>query len=322
MRRYLDEGGPIDVPGERASTPLHVACLFGRAEVAGMLVDAGANLELRNADAQRPEDLLSLAWETTVTIAGLFRLPPVKEELIAGRDAIASKIEAKTGRPVKRMPDSSSAGTDASGLSSKTGFAGPSGLSSFFNSSLFTTPVFHHLWFLWFLCWYVALFALIVIALRNLPIPTLPGGLTTSPLRYLWLVPLTALPQYFMNTSEHTFGPATSTGLLPIPSVFAYYAIFFGYGIFYFDAGDTQTRIGQGFGWKLLVSLALLFPLGLALQGSGTATGRWVDCLAQAGYAWLMSFAMIGLFDRYFGRGVLALSNAPAAGDVFAVRTA
>jgi peptidoglycan/LPS O-acetylase OafA/YrhL len=301
MRRYLDAGGQIDVPGERESTPLHVACLFGRADVAGMLIDAGASLELRNADALRPEDLLALDWPTTANIAGLFRLPLVKEELIAGRDAIASKIEAKTGRAVKRMPEGASAGIGSSGLSSKAGFAGPSGLTSFFTSSLFTTPVFHHLWFLWFLCWYVVAFALIVLVWRSLPIPAPPAGLTTSPLRYLWLVPLTALPQYFMNTSEHTFGPETSTGLLPIPSVFAYYAIFFGYGILYFDAGDTQTRIGHRFGWKLLIALALLFPLGLALQGSMTATNRWADCLVQAGYAWLMSFAMIGLFDRYFG---------------------
>lgn len=296
LRRYLEQGGEIDVPGDRGSTPLQVATLFGRSAAAELLIDAGANLEWRNDDGLRAEDLLALDWQTTEAIAAAVRLPLEKDEWISGRDKIASLIETKTGRAPRRMPDRASRAGDGSNL-----------------SPLFTTPVFHHLWFLWFICWYVIAFGLIVLISRRLPLPQLPASFLTSRIRYVWLIPLTAVSQTFMNAGERSFGPETSTGLLPIPAVFAYYAIFFGYGILYYGAGDTRTEIGRGYGWKLLVSLVILLPLGLALQDSVATVGRWIDCLAQAGYAWLMSFGMIGLFHRHFGgqrRWVRYLSDA------------
>ena len=61
----------------------------------------------------------------------------------------------------------------------------------------------------------------------------LPAWLVLSPARYLWLVPLTMVPQAFMGAggASPIFGPDTSAGLLPIPHVLAYYAIFFGFGM-------------------------------------------------------------------------------------------
>ena len=82
------------------------------------------------------------------------------------------------------------------------------------------------LWFLWFLCWLVIGFAVYAAMLDSLNIKNVPQWFTASPLRYLWLVPLTMLPQTFMGLESPSFGPDTSVGLLPLPQVFFYYAIF------------------------------------------------------------------------------------------------
>jgi len=40
---YLDQGGDVLAKDPYGSTPLHVACLFGRAEAAELLLDADAD---------------------------------------------------------------------------------------------------------------------------------------------------------------------------------------------------------------------------------------------------------------------------------------
>lgn len=85
-----------------------------------------------------------------------------------------------------------------------------------------------------------------------------------------------------------------------MPAVLAYYAIFFGFGLMYFDVNDCDAAVGHGFWWMLAVAVLVLFPLGLILQGS-TATGAKIAAaLFQVSFAWYMSFGMMGLFHRYF----------------------
>ena len=167
---------------------------------------------------------------------------------------------------------------------------------------LFYYPVFHHLWFLSFLCWFVCGFVLVVKLIDIFRIPTLRVSLLTSNLRYIWLIGLTAVSQYFMGANKNSYGPDTSLGLLPLPAVFVYYVIFFAYGALYFGAADTQRLVGRGFSWKLPVALLLLFPAGLILRGPETTAGRILFTLLQVSYAWFMSFAMIGLFHYFFSR--------------------
>jgi hypothetical protein len=161
-------------------------------------------------------------------------------------------------------------------------------------------PLFGHLWFLWFLCWYVCVFALLVKLFQVFPIPGVSPRLILSARRFLWLVPLTAVPQYLMARTPGAFGPDTSVGILPFPAVFAYYALFFGFGVLYFDADDRDVAVGRGFWWMLTVAALLLFPLGLSLQGSTAAVTRIASSIVQVCFAWVMSFGMIGLFHRHF----------------------
>jgi hypothetical protein len=168
-----------------------------------------------------------------------------------------------------------------------------------FMALLFYVPVFHHLWFLSFLCWYVCGFTLIVKLLQTLHLPAVSGKWLISSLRYVWLIPLAAVPQYFMATSQYAYGPDTSTGILPLPAVFAYYAVFFGYGAMYFGANDQAVAVGTGYWWKLAAAVLILFPIGLSLQGSQSTGVRIMFAVMQVSYAWAMSFGMMGLFARF-----------------------
>ena len=65
-----------------------------------------------------------------------------------------------------------------------------------------------------------------------------------------------------MGRAGGGIGPDTSIGLIPIPAVFFYYAIFFGFGTLYFSADDRDGRVGRR--WWIALPLALLFafPVG------------------------------------------------------------
>ena len=285
LKSYLQGGGDLLAKDPYGSTPLHVACLFGRADAAELLLEAGADLDVTNNDGKRPEDLLQLDWGTTAFIAQMVQVPVDQTELLAGREEIARAISEHSGRSVTATPRSDGQATDMNGLV----------------TLLTAIPVFGHLWFLWFLCWYVCCFALIVRVLRVVKSPAVPDRLLTSHLRYAWLLLLAGIPQFFMASEQYAYGPDTSVGLLPLPAVFAYYAVFFGYGALYFGAGDDDVAIGQGYWWKLAIALLILFPVGLSMQGPESTGDRVMFSVLQVSYAWAMSFGMIGLFHRLMG---------------------
>src|SRR5262249_42590489 len=128
---------------------------------------------------------------------------------------------------------------------------------------LMKMPVFAHLWFLWFLWWLVLGLAAVSAVGAWLPPIRLPAWLVLSPARWFWLVPLTMIPQAFMAAGGVylSFGADESSGLLPIPHVLAYYAIFFGFGALYFGYDDRSGRVGERW-WRLLsIALLVVFPL-------------------------------------------------------------
>ena len=284
VEKYLSNGGDVQLKDLNGATPLHVACFFGRANIAELLLKSDASLKALNNEGKRPDELLLIDWGTTAFIANLFKVPAERFDILKGRDAIATLISERTGRKIASLPIDSE---------------DPSRLSSIINLLMYF-PLFGHLWFLWFLCWYVCIFAVLIKLTQVLPIPAVPPSWLLSTRRFLWLIPLTAVPQFLMGRMPGAFGPDTSIGLLPMPAVLAYYAIFFGFGLLYFDVNDRDAAVGHGFWWMLAVALLVLFPLGLILRGS-TATGAKIAAaLFQVSFAWYMSFGMIGLFHRHF----------------------
>ena len=281
VEKYLSHGGDVQLKDPNGATPLHVACFFGRANIAELLLKSDASLVARNNEGQRPQDLLLVDWETTAYIANLFQVPAERNDVLTGRAKIAALISKRLGSEVPSLS------VDAVSFGS-------------FIDLLMHFPLFGHLWFLWFLCWYVCVFALLVKLLQVLPIPRVSPRWILSARRFLWLIPLTAVPQFLMARTPGAFGPDTSIGLLPFPAVFAYYALFFGFGVLYFDADDRDVAVGRSFWWMLTFAALLLFPLGLSLQGSTAAITRIASSIVQVSLAWIMSFGMIGLFHRHF----------------------
>ena len=284
VEKYLSHGGDVQLKDPNGATPLHVACFFGRANIAELLLKSDASLIVLNNEGKRPDELLLVDWGTTAYIANLFQVPAERNDVLTGRAKIAALISKRMGSEV---PSLSVDAVDAVSFGS-------------FIDLLMHFPLFGHLWFLWFLCWYVCVFALLVKLLQVLPIPRVSPRWILSARRFLWLIPLTAVPQFLMARTPGAFGPDTSIGLLPFPAVFAYYALFFGFGVLYFDADDRDVAVGRSFWWMLTFAALLLFPLGLSLQGSTAAITRIASSIVQVSLAWIMSFGMIGLFHRHF----------------------
>lgn len=178
---------------------------------------------------------------------------------------------------------------------SATDISAKAGIVAFINDFSFT-----HLWFLWQLCLLVAGFAIIAWLIDHFSFPRLPNWLVLSPVRYLWLVPLTMIPQAFMkDASMAEFGPDTSIGLFPAPSILAFYCIFFCFGALYYDYDDPEGRISRGWKMALPLGLFVLFPLGVAIIyfiEDYPLLGNFV----QAAFAWVMVFGLMGLFHKFF----------------------
>ena len=88
----LQQGADINGRNRDDNTALHLAAVFGRAEIAKVLLENGADLQARNDDGATPADILSLDWETTAFIGGLIGIETGKGHIAAmkaGRSEIA-----------------------------------------------------------------------------------------------------------------------------------------------------------------------------------------------------------------------------------------
>lgn len=185
---------------------------------------------------------------------------------------------------------------------------------------LFRFPVFHHLWFLWFLCWMMVGFALVAWCAERGPGRRAlcwirePSAITQTLLgsmgALVWLVPLSVASYAVMDFSKDTpgFGADTSTGLIPLPGVLLHYALFFMMGALLFEVPDAMRGFSRR--WLLaLIGAVVLFPLaaGFALGlpwtyglVPNTVAHRMLAFTGQALYAWLASIALLGIFARFF----------------------
>lgn len=295
-RHLLELGAAPDAPYIDRNTPMHTACFFGRAEIAEHLIRAGADLTILSAVGERPADSMRHDRRTTEYIANLLGIPIDFDEVEAGRQRIGAMIddpETVSARATVHQPSEAAEGA---------------GRIEALQHGVF----FHHLWFLWFLCWLNAGLALVVLLSRVLPSVKLPAALLGSPICLFWLVPLTMLTQSRMHKDGAMpgFGPDTSAGLIPIPHVLLYYATFFGFGALLFTVRGPGAKLGR-FWYAMLPIAAAILPLGLLfaydhnraaeLIADETAR-RWVSSILQALYAWLMTIGLLGLFESILAK--------------------
>ncbi len=283
LSQLLQRGANVNAHDERGSTSLHVACLFGHAEVARRLVDAGIDVTVVNADGSRAADTLQAPWGLTKFYADLLQVKLSRNVVAQGRQEIATLLG-------ETIAPQNSVATNAGNADAGEGadWSGVMWLLLYF-------PVFHHLWFLWFLCWLVVGFAVCVSLGDKLCVPAPPAWMSISIWRYAWLIPLTGLVQYFMTG----FGADTSSGLLPIPAVLAYYALFFAVGAMLYVAHDEVGVVGRRWWIALPVSLLFVFPIAMRIQTIDSPVGHAALALCSATYAWLVCFGLLGLFRRH-----------------------
>ena len=279
----IRRGADVNAVVEDGGTPLHAAAFLGHEKaVARCSSENGAKVNAANKRGETPLDVATVDEGTTRYFASLLQIEVDEDGLGRRKAAIAEYLRQQGATAGKK--------------------AGVADL-------LMQMPLFNHLWFLWFLWWLVLGLAAVSALGARLPSIRLPAWLVLSPARYLWLVPLTMIPQSFMGAGGDSpiFGPDTSAGLLPIPHVLAYYAIFFGFGALYFGFDDRSGRVGERWWLPLSIGLLVVFPLGMALSegwpgppgvGLDPLPRRVLSVFLQAAYPWLMTFGLMGLFRR------------------------
>ncbi len=287
-RYLLEAGADPSFRDTNNGTVLHLAAFFGRATIAQDLIDHGADLNALNAHNEKPIDSLKYGRTITNFIAGLLKIEIDFESVTKGREVIRPMLGGSSGE-------------QASGEAPKDE------ILSLILLALMAFPFFHHLWFLWFLCWLVVGFSVVAAMTRRVPTIPFARYFISTPLCLFWLVPLTMLLQSFMQPGgvQLAFGPDTSVGLIPIPRVLTYYAIFFGFGALMFCSSCKQNWYLRYWWVMLLIAIGsfagvVLMPSdadsGIAfLQDEGTH--KLVSVFGQVLYAWMMIFGLMGLFE-------------------------
>jgi len=270
----LDQGADINAADANGSTAMHWAALFGRPLVAALLIERGADLARPNNDGATPFSMSTLEARPVVAplgtmLAGLLEIPFDENNFYADSEALHELIlnSSYTPQPI-----------------------------GYTQTDLLRIPLLHHLWFLWYLFLLVVAFCCATGAAKYISGLKRLTPLVIKPFRYLWMLPLVAFCQLQMG--PESFGPDTSTSLLPNLSILSYYAVFFFFGAAYFLSDDHEERLGRYF-WLTLPAAfcALLIGIGHLEPGAGSTASMawWV-----AAYTCLMSFGLIGLCRKIF----------------------
>lgn len=273
----LEAGADIKERDRNGNTLLHFAAVFGRDAVGNLLLKRGADPFATNALGMLPAAGLTLSADKMSDFAPLFDMSPVPvDEILRGRERLEQQLprEPSAEGVLDHLAMSWSQIQSSGQLRLRLGT---------WTYHPVETNIFYHLWFLWFLCWLVLLFAIMVRC-----------GLTPSGKMRPWLVVASCVPQALMGASlAGGFGPDTSLGLIPKLHVLSYYGCFFFFGCSTFELEGTQ-RAASG-SWKILLPLALV----LLAAGTATTNNRLLATFLQPAYAWTMSLGLMGLFSRY-----------------------
>ncbi len=295
VARLIQAGAKIDAVDQSGYQAIHGAVFLGRSGILQQLIEAGADPRARANNGDWPWNSGLADEPGTRFIVGILGLPQEPWETIEqGRDQCRKILQNLEAVPAPKKVEASNWLAQARSRYQQW-LTNPRWNRG--QSHLLLSPTFTYLWFLWFLCWLVPLFALATHWLPKESLSPLASRWIATPRCWLWLLPLTWVPQCFMGVFSPTFGPDTSMGWIPQPHVLAYYAIFFFAGAWYYQAEAHARPFGQPWWLYALLSLGLLFPLGLA-----TVQRPWIGGIVQVTYAWWMSAACVGA-ARQFIRG-------------------
>ena len=272
VEKVISTGADINVRGDDAYTPLHLASLLGNYEIVEVLLEAGAE-----------PDPLNTRDETPLIIA-----------VFAGSSKSA-EILVDFGAKDIREP-----GQDWNDLF-WFNWAGNKQEDSENNKDKMPwLNQFHHLWFLWFLCWMVAGFCIASVVFQTMK--PLTRNIPDFKRHIIWLLlPASLFLQLKMD--DEYFGPDTSTELFPPAHLLIYYGLFFAFGSITFG---MKTRKSEplidhlGKRWYVILPITVIGILPAGLGETFESNSWFIDSLLQVVYAWGMSIGLIGLFRKLF----------------------
>ena len=274
----ISMGADINVRGDEANTPLHLAALLGNHEIIKVLLEAGAQPDPLNVKDETPLVLAVFAGSTKSADVlinyganDLRTLGQTWDDLFWFNWAGNELDDSKKDKDIK----------------------------SWLNQ-------FHHLWFLWFLCWMVAGFCIVSIVLQ-----TIRPVIKNTPdfkLQLIWLLlPASLLIQLKMGDGGNyaSFGPDTFTEFFPPAHLLIYYGLFFAFGSITFGIRTKKSEplidhLGKR--WYVLLPITVIGILPLGLGATFEGDSWFIASLLQILYAWGMSIGLIGLFRKLFAK--------------------
>ena len=274
----ISMGADINVRGDEANTPLHLAALLGNHEIIKVLLEAGAQPDPLNVKDETPLVLAVFAGSTKSADVlinyganDLRTLGQTWDDLFWFNWAGNELDDSKKDKDIK----------------------------SWLNQ-------FHHLWFLWFLCWMVAGFCIVSIVLQ-----TIRPVIKKTPdfkLQLIWLLlPASLLMQLKMGDGGNyaSFGPDTFTEFFPPAHLLIYYGLFFAFGSITFGIRTKKSEplidhLGKR--WYVLLPITVIGILPLGLGATFEGDSWFIASLLQILYAWGMSIGLIGLFRKLFAK--------------------
>lgn len=102
VRLLLDRGAEMNLKNKEGSTALHVAAFFGQPEVVEVLLDKGADTGIRNNYGQTPLEIVSGEWDEKLEglyklVAGMWKLELDLERIKEARPQVETLIRQHTG---------------------------------------------------------------------------------------------------------------------------------------------------------------------------------------------------------------------------------
>ena len=280
IQLLAEEGADLNSRDEHQSTPLLLASFFGQTESVECLLQMGANPKLKNKDGSLPEQAMMANRSITEWVArDILQIPIDWPNVVEGRKQVRILL---TG--------------DHSYIDQETSWF----VRNYFLFGQFCT---HHLWFLYDLVYLTVGFLLLMGILKFIPINGFARWLAESPLRLLWLAPLTYWAQLKMGSGEDgVFGPSTSVFLKPDWIKLGYYAIFFGYGAICFPHKGFHEKVGRF--WPVYFALATIFFIAVLtiIENKDEGSNYKLISIYSSLFAWLMIFGLIGLFRKMFSQ--------------------
>ena len=261
----IERGADIEGRGADGGTALISASFWGREEAALALLRAGAEVDAKNKKGETAIFSANVDFELVEYFGKTFGIE------------VTEKNRGARERIVKALEDGG-AKEDPWRLYKLLAFV----------------PIFHHLWFLYYLLWLLVIFVPVALLARNFKW-RLPDFLIGVPGCLVWLIPLT---WWFQTLMPGEFGPTTAVGFVPWPPLLGYYAIFFFFGAMCFGRGIWEEKVGRY--WPLWFVFSLVLGLwGMVLLEEGGEAVPWL----ASGFAWMTIIAMMGFFRAFLNQG-------------------